>query len=688
MYPNLSLPLRREKPGFSAFSRSFIAAAAIASALAVIAPAASAWACGGCFSPPGRTQILQDAERILFYREPATNTTKVWIEIKYNGPAKEFGWVLPLPKQPVKGGVGVGTSYVFDRLDQAAAPRFVTKRGSTMENCHETFEDGGGCGGVGFASEDRATGGAALNSAPGEAGQGGSAVKVLEQAQAGPYDYKILASSDSAALLQWLNDNKFDTPKTALPVIDAHLKKGDVFIAVKLVNGAGVKEIRPITLEMDGADACVPLRLTAIAAVEDMNVVVYLLGPGRAVPKNLMHVTVNPLRLRWDGGVTNYPEVLSAAIDEAAGRAFVTEYAGPSKTLQVPQPVSAFNVDATGMFNQPIANPNAFPPQNVTNSPWSAGDLFNTKLLDATPLQHVKTVSDLVKVLKASPMILVQDSAAAIEKEAGLAAKMGKSDAVLQFYVDLRNNAEGSGLTDTLLAGAVDGGKLFKEIKEGVIDPVYDVADMLNASTKMTRLALRIDPQEMDRDPLFAFNKELPDVASLHTAELHSVCPGGDFKVTAARLKIEGGGSYIVTGERRFQNDSGTPRQTLLSQSTALDPRWKDAPAALSVEVLEETGKPIPVPLKKIDEVDGLIAGSVPGKPTLPAGTELGTAGARWTPPDNDAQAGLKFTAERTQPNADGCSMERGARRPLSLGLLLLVSLAVLWVARRRVGLT
>ncbi len=664
-------------------------ALALVVAALMTVPATGAWACGGCFSPPGRTQILQDAERILFFRDGTNKKTTVWIEIKYNGPAKDFGWVLPLPKKPGK--VGVGTSYVLDRLDQAAAPRFVTKRGNTMENCRHTAEssDSVGCG-VGFAASDEADIGTAGGAFANEAGAQGdnNKVKVLEHAQAGPYDYKIIATATAAAALDWLTTNGYDTPKSAKSILESHVKKGDVFIAVKLVSGAGVNEIRPITLEMDDADACVPLRLTSVAAVQDMNIVVYLLGPGRAIPKNHMHVVLNPLKLRWDGGVQNYPAVLSSAIDEAAGRAFITEFAGDAKSLKVPAPITTSQVDATGMFNQPIAgapNTRVNRAEPLAISPWRQGDLFDSKLLDPSPLQHVKTVDDLVQTLRDGNLILVQDSAAAIESVAKLAAKAGKSASVLQYYLQIR--AKQVTPTKSIMSEKLDGAELFKVVKEGVIDPVYSVGGMLAQSKILTRLSMRIDPQEMDRDPLFAFNKDLPAVKNLHTAEMHPVCPGGDFVVTASRLKLEGGQSYIVQGERRptdFSNPAANTR-TGLTTSTAVDPRWKEAKFAMRIEVLEETGPPKTVPAAMIEKLDGLIAGSTPGKPTVPAGTTIDQSEVRYTMPDSDGPAGLKFGAEKTQPDTGGCTLDRSSQRPFSMALMMSLALGVLLLRRRRI---
>ncbi len=75
-----------------------------------------------------------------------------------------------------------------------------------------------------------------------------------------------------------------------------------------------------------------PIRLTAVAAQPDMGVIVWLLGDSRAVPLNYLHVTPNYTRLNWYAGTTNayvsYQGLVTAAMDEAGGQGFATDYAG------------------------------------------------------------------------------------------------------------------------------------------------------------------------------------------------------------------------------------------------------------------------------------------------------------------------------------------------------------------------
>ncbi len=635
----------------------------------------AALACGGCFSPPGQqtTQlVLQNAERVLFHQDPKTHRTTVWVEVRFSGLAEDFGWVLPLPKKPK---VSVGSSWVFDQLDQRHAPRFSTQLEANDENCRSWQQF---CFGDSAQDAAKSASGGGFNAAPNAGsradsdGASGEAVQVLEKDQAGPYDYEILASKDAKALLDWLNKNGYATPAAALPIIDSHLAKGDLFVAVKLQNNAGVNEIKPIVLEMDDSDACVPLRLTSIAATEDMSVVVTMAGQGRGVPKNHQHVEVNPLKLNWFQGGNNYGQVLSAAIDEAAGRAFATEYAGPGKDTAL----------------------------------VSEGQRMN-----ALPISLATSAAELGAALLKSNLILNQDSVAILEKHTGLAKLAGQEP--LSYFSQLTscgyaNQRPGSSswCAKQLQAPStlpIDGPKLADALDKEFIAPIHAISDALITSQRVTRLVMRISPEEMDRDPIFAFNQDLPDVSNQYVAQFRRVCSTGWYPYDKTRLSIDGIGSWVIDGT--VPNDFNASGEI---GNNAVDPRFKQAPMALRVELLDETGPATPIPSAQIELVDQAIAGATVGKPALPATLVLAPVEQRWPLPANDGSVrhvdkrddskcpiqrtskpwndpGTNDAAVMAEAGAGGCT---ASPRPVAgvgglAGLLTLLATALIVLRRR-----
>src|SRR5690606_27397983 len=77
----------------------------------------------------------------------------------------------------------------------------------------------------------------------------------------------------------------------------------------------------------------IPIRPTAVAAKDDMGVRVFLLDEARSVTNNYLSVELNEARINWFNWRENYDEVISEAADEAAGNAFVTEFAGGTDNL-------------------------------------------------------------------------------------------------------------------------------------------------------------------------------------------------------------------------------------------------------------------------------------------------------------------------------------------------------------------
>lgn len=436
--------------------RWIAAAMAVMAAAAVVLVTQDAAACGGCFAPAGPTgdaAILQSAERVLFVRDAKTDTTLVWVEVRYSGPAKDFAWVIPVPAKPK---VGVGSSFLFNRLDLATGPRFERTFSAAAENCRQlvktqtvtetgepastsdvakvdsvqadAYGDSGGCGGdfggstnaygSTFAGQDPVAG----DSSPGRSLGSGqrvysdgngrneqSTVTIVEHEQIGPYDYVVLDGSKASELAGWLKSNGYAVPEAAHAIIKSHVDKGDMFLAVKLKSGAGAHEIRPITLEMKGVESCVPLRLTSIAAVQDTSVVVYLAGAGRAIPKNHLHVVLNPLKLFLANGAPNYANVLSQALDEASGRAFVTEFSGAMSEVSVPESYTFERFAIGGQV-------------------YAAGDADRTDWFDATSLAKTQTAREVVNALRDKPFALDRDAIAIIEKHTGILALAEKNN--------------------------------------------------------------------------------------------------------------------------------------------------------------------------------------------------------------------------------------------------------------------
>src|SRR5262249_4164522 len=145
--------------------------------------------------------------------------------------------------------------------------------GTCIEPPHQGGFPSGGTGNSSFGTGAAGTNGAALPPSDN--------VQVSFRGAVGPFDAAVIKSDDPTALKTWLTTNGYVVTDAASGLIDAYVRENKYFVALKLLNGVGVSQIQPIVLTFKGTEACVPLRLTAIAANPDMPVLVWVLGQTR-----------------------------------------------------------------------------------------------------------------------------------------------------------------------------------------------------------------------------------------------------------------------------------------------------------------------------------------------------------------------------------------------------------------------
>lgn len=269
----------------------------------VFVPAASA--CGGLFCQ--NTPVDQQAERIIFTVNK-NDTLTAYVQINYTGEAHDFSWVVPVPSVPK---VDVAEIASFDELSNLTAPVFIPP---LMPSCAAIPMPA-----------------MALSDA---AGSGG--VQVLASGTAGPYAYDVVTSSQPTELIMWLRKNKYRITEQMEPLIKVYTDEGLIFLAMKLQPNEGTQDIQPVVMTYKGTDPIIPLRLTAVAATPNMNIITWILADKQAIPTNYAHPTIDDKNLRssfGSSGGTNYIQVVDQTVDLYHGRAFITEYAGPSSTI-------------------------------------------------------------------------------------------------------------------------------------------------------------------------------------------------------------------------------------------------------------------------------------------------------------------------------------------------------------------
>jgi hypothetical protein len=295
----------------------------LATSLAVVSLAttlirpAPVQACGGffCSSAP----VDQSSERIIFAVN-ADGTTDMIVQIAYQGDSDDFAWLLPLAEVPDPDSLATFPELAMMALDSGTGPSFVMD-----PNCQIWDEDSPSAGGDDGSGDG-----------DGEIAED-AGVSVYIRETVGPYDVAVIGSDNAEATSDWLQTNGYRISGAMNEYVKLYTAEHMKFLALKLTAKADVSEIAPFRLSLKGETPNIPLRLTSIAAVPEMGVVVWIFADQRFAPGGeAREITIDESQLRWGGSPDyyNYKAVVARAVDAVDGRGFVVDQAGSTENLQ------------------------------------------------------------------------------------------------------------------------------------------------------------------------------------------------------------------------------------------------------------------------------------------------------------------------------------------------------------------
>lgn len=488
---------------------------AIAALLCTHVPRARAC---GCFAPPTpATPVVQAGERILFAKDGKDVTA--YIQLQYQGAAADFGWLVPLPSVPT---LETGTDELFTQLLASTSPSYVLS--TTRDYCGGGSSTSVGCGGG--ASDVTSAG--TFNSVDAGASAGASASSpVVVQASIGPYDYAVLKADDKNAMLGWLSANHYYVPDATGTAVTPYIHPGAYFLALKLASGESAGNVVPIVLRYESDLPMVPITLTQVGAIPDMGVLVWLLGDARAIPRNYYHVVLDDLPV-WND-VSSYPAAAIRAVHEAPKRhGILTEYAGPSAVM-------ANRLDYPGRFG------------DLTQLRTLSNPYDYLTFLRSYGFSYTSTLLALLQKYDPEPASLV-------------AQGITPAQYCSSYYAYQTPDATDGGTSP------FDPAALTDAIEAAVVTPARRASTLFSSHPYLTRMYTALSPEDMNVDPVFSQNPDLPEVPLLHTAQLTYPCEGDAWLATESGTKAQ-----FVSG--------------VLRTSTAL-------PGALRIETLREAGAP------------------------------------------------------------------------------------------------
>jgi hypothetical protein len=439
----------------------------------------SAHAFGGFWSSQA-APVKQTAEDVILVDNPDSTVTAI-VRMSYTGASERFAWVIPVKGTPK---IGVSSDTVFQRLEVATAPEYLVEVAVK-----------GACKGQGGApSYGAAAYGAASATSPHDAGAG--SVAEIDRGSIDAYDYALIKvdpklDDPTKAATDWLSANGYEWTSRDAAVLTPYLRDGFGLLAFQLRTGKQSGAVEPIVLTYESELPTIPLRLTSLAAEDETDIRLWVIGPTQAVPRNYESLVLDDARIDWSTAGTyaagtppsggagrtgpvrkpiNYDAVVADAVREAGGHGFVTELAGPASQYR--------------------------------SHVWSPVDEERISML---PKQRYEDGIDAV--------------VAASERFGGFDRW---NDAVAGAVIDshgvsldefAREPSRYRGLVK------VDATKFFRLLREKVVAPVEEAGKMFYRAPYLTRLHARMRPIDMTADPVFHYNGDLAQIQSTHIAK-------------------------------------------------------------------------------------------------------------------------------------------------------------------------
>ena len=316
-------------------NRSAITYGLLAVAGALVAVESDASACGGCFTPTENPTVVTDHRMVLTVSKEQST---LYDQIRYAGSPSSFAWVLP-----ISGTVEVGLSadIVFTAIDGITQ----TQINPPPLNCPPPPNCSGGSSG----SSGNASGAAPRDSENG--------VEVTKREVVGPYETVQLKATNANALQNWLQQNAFNVPADVKPVVDQYVAEKFDFLAIKLIPGKSVQDMRPVRVTTKGANAVLPLRMVAAGTGPVVGISLWVVAEGRYESQNFPSFTIPTEEIAWDWSQqkSNYTEIRAAKTTASNGRGWEIESSTAVPPSQITQAVQYGYFNGNGNGGRPPA---------------------------------------------------------------------------------------------------------------------------------------------------------------------------------------------------------------------------------------------------------------------------------------------------------------------------------------------
>jgi hypothetical protein len=275
----------------------------------------------GFYVAQADSKLFNKSSKVVLTRDG--DQTAITMASDYQGDAKEFALVVPVPTFIERKQIGVVDMKTIDHIDAYSAPRLVE------------YHDEDPCNPLLPSPAPMAAAAMPVMLASGVV-RGVRGVTVEANYDVGEYNVLILSAKESDGLVAWLTENGYKIPAGAGPVLGSYIKQNMHFFVAKVnldrmkLIGAGY--LRPLQVRYTTAKFMLPLRLGTVNANGPQDLIVYALTRnGRVEAVNYPNVKVPsgmdvPLYVKDEFGPF-YKSMFERSVAKEHMRAAFVEYA-------------------------------------------------------------------------------------------------------------------------------------------------------------------------------------------------------------------------------------------------------------------------------------------------------------------------------------------------------------------------
>ena len=231
--------------------------------LALMLQASQSWGFCGFYVAKADTGLFNNSSQVVYVRDGDRNVVTMGSD--FRGDVQNFAMVVPVPTVLEREQINVSHQAIVDHLDAYTAPRLV-----------EYFDADPCAPVVAYAvAEARAVdGGQIMLKRKQLAAKLGVTIEAEYTVE--EYDILLLSATQSDGLVTWLNQQGYQLPAGAGPVIGSYLKQNMKFFVAKVnlknFDQSGYTRLRPIQIAYEHDRFMLPIRLgTVNAEIDEAN---------------------------------------------------------------------------------------------------------------------------------------------------------------------------------------------------------------------------------------------------------------------------------------------------------------------------------------------------------------------------------------------------------------------------------